>query len=116
MPSRSLQWLDAPFHCNLIYEFFHADYAWLINHLDGVAHEWNELGIQLNVKNLKKISSGFNSQKCLREVVLHWLNNCTKPATREVLEKALEAIQNRRLARNLSSEFNLPEGWLLAGL
>ena len=93
----------------------HADHACLVNDLEEVAHDWNGLGIQLNVKNLKNISSGFSSQKCFRDVVLHWLKNPTptKPTTRKVLEKALEAVGNRRLAMELSSKFNIPEGSLL---
>ena len=49
------------------------------------------------------------AQVCLRRVVLEWLNNSTKPVTREALKEALETLGERRRAAEL------PEGLLFVG-
>ena len=86
----------------------------MVSDLMPVAAKWKDLGIQLSVGNLENISDGFSPSMCLRLVVIEWLNNGPKSATREVLKEAIEKIGHKQLASSLSSK--LPEGLLLVVL
>ena len=101
-----------PYLCGV--HFLHAELDRLVSDLMPVAAKWKDLGIQLSVGNLENISDGFSSSMCLRLVVIEWLNNSPKSATREVLKEAIEKIGHKRLANRLSSK--LPEGLLLVEL
>ena len=101
-----------PYLCGV--HFLHAELDRLVSDLMPVAAKWKDLGIQLSVGNLENISDGFSSSMCLRLVVIEWLNNSPKSATREVLKEAIEKIGHKRLANRLSSK--LPEGLLLVVL
>lgn len=78
--------------------------------LNPVAANWKALGIELEVPlaELNAIGAlftgeGGRAQVCLRRVLLEWLNNSTKPATREVLVEALRtgAMGEKRRADEL---------------
>ena len=76
--------------------------------LNPVAANWKALGIELEVPlaELNAIGALFTgdagkAQVCLRRVLLEWLNNSTKPATREVLVEALSAVGQKRRAAEL---------------
>ena len=76
--------------------------------LKPVAAEWESLGIELEVEGLEEIGAvytgqGGRVQMYLRKVVLEWLNNSTKPATRDVLKKALEALGHKQRANHLAT-------------
>ena len=97
------------------YLFLDAELDRLVTDLKPVATEWESLGIELEVEGLEEIGALFTGQGgkvqlCLRKVVLDWLNNSTKPATRDVLKKALEAVGHKRRANDL------PTGLLVKGL
>ena len=96
------------------YLFLYTGLDRLVTDLKPVATEWESLGIELEVEGLKDIGALFTGQGgrvqvCLRRVVLEWLNNSSKPATRDVLKKALEDVGHERRANDL------PTGLLVKG-
>lgn len=97
------------------YLFLYTELDRLVTDLKPVATEWESLAIELDVEGWEDIGALFTGQGgrvqvCLRRVVLEWLNNSSKPATRDVLKKALEDIGHKRRANDL------PTGLLVKGL
>lgn len=74
-----------------------------------VAHEWERIGIHLNIEEGEleaiKYNTKFDCKNCLREMLRIWLRR-TDPPSWSAIADALELLEHQDIADNLRSNYN----------
>lgn len=95
------------YHClSLGTEFTLEHLCWLMRKLDDLAPKWKDFGIQLDVPycECSKIEVDYRKcSDCLRETVVWWLTNSTRPNSLDLIN-ALNNIGEKRLAHSIQQD------------
>ena len=79
----------------------------LMRELREIANEWEDIGIELDIGQLKQIKSdnAGDSKACLREMLRVWLSRLSPPPSWSAMADALDLLGHEDIAAHLRSRY-----------